>query len=80
MSIKEDVGRTTGGDMILDAVEDNEEVIKEVLAVVVMVVLVLELGLELELELALICSRKEGVVEEEETVVSTWFPSQMVMV
>ena len=56
MSIKEDVWRTTGGDMILDVVEDDDEVIEEVLAVVA-----------LASELALVCSRMEGVMEEEET-------------
>lgn len=78
MSIKENVWRTTGGDMILDVVnvvEDDEEVMEEVRAVVV-----------LASELALVCSRMEGVIEEEETgrvvgcVASTWFPSQLLMV
>lgn len=56
MSIKEDLERTTGGDMILNVVEDDEEVIEEVLAVVV-----------LSSELTLVCSRIVGVMEEEET-------------
>jgi hypothetical protein len=57
MSIKENVLRTTDGDMILDVVvEDEEEDIDDVLAVVV-----------LSLELELFSFRMEGVMEEEET-------------